>query len=298
MRKTKRFTPNLIEKYHKLGRGTGTFEEYVPFHRVGRSDPSSIGISHLTNWNNRQRELLSEGENDSLLFALMLPNLIDIREQIPLSYESSFHELKDYTTHTSNEYFPGTEQICNELGIKHPRINGNERSIPWTMTTDILLTLIHPNNKHYLLAISRKPQYFNLEGRKKKLLEIEKLYWEKRGVKWLLITPQIYEHSVALTLRRSYQCVINSKLDIDELLKYKQILIELSGNPLFLVLNTLKDSLGDMNLAQRVFWQNVWSGNVPMDLRRGWRPHDPYEIISSQEFWKLNPILSGRSAWN
>lgn len=93
MRKTKRFTPKLIEKYHKLGRGTGTFEEYIPFHRVGRSDPSSIGISHLTNWNNRQRELLSEGENDSLLFALMLPNLIDIREQIPLSYESSFHEL-------------------------------------------------------------------------------------------------------------------------------------------------------------------------------------------------------------
>jgi hypothetical protein len=298
MRKTKRFTPNLIERYLSLGRGKGTFEEYIPFHRVGRSDPSSLGISHLTNWNNRQRELLSEGEHDSLLFALMLPNLVDVREQMPLSYESSSHELGDYDINTTIECFPGTQQICVELGIKHPRVNGNDRSIPWRMTTDMLLTLKHPNNRNYLLAISCKPLHFNLEGRKRKLLEIEKVYWEKRGVKWLLITPDVYEHSVALTLRRSYQCVIDSEIDKNTLSKYSKTIIQQSGKPLHLILNWLADKVGDMTLAQRIFWQNVWSGHVPIDLRRGWRPHDLVEIISPEDFRGLNPILSGRSAWN
>lgn len=298
MRKTKKFTPNLIEKYHQIGRGKGTFEEYIPFHRVGRSDPSSIGLSHLKNWNDRKIELLSGGENNSLLFAFMLPNLIDIREQIPLSYEDSFHELKDYDINTSNQYFSGTKQVCEELGVKHPKINGNGRSIPWTMTTDILLTLKYPNNKFYLLAISLKPKYFKLEGRKKKIQEIEKIYWEQRGVKWLLITPETYHPNVALTLRMTYQWVVNSRIEKNELLKYSDILIEESGRPLYLALNKLKAKLGDMNLAQCMFWQNVWSGNVPIDLRRGWRPHDNYQIISPHEFKLLNPIISGRSAWN
>lgn len=298
MRKTKKFTPDLIEKYHQLGRGTGTFGDYIPFHRVGRSDPSSKGVSHLTYWGNRYQELLSDGENDSLLFSLMLPNLIDIREQIPLSYESSFHELRDYSIHATNEYFPGSKDICNELGVKHPTANGNGRSIPWTMTTDILLTLSYPNGKLYMLAISKKPGYLNLDDRMKERLEIEKSYWESRGIKWLLITPEIYELSVALNLRRTYQYVVNSKLETSELVKHKELITELSGHPLYFVLHKLEDLLGDISHAQRVFWQNVWSGNVPIDLRRGWRPHDPLEIISTQEFWKFNPILSGRSAWN
>lgn len=297
MRKTKKFTPNLIEKYHKLGRGKGTFSEYIPFHRVSRSDPSSIGLSHLKNWSDRKLELLSNCENDALLFAHMLPNLIDIREQIPLSYEGGLHEVKDYDIYTSNQNFLGTKQICEELGIKHPKVNGKGRSIPWTMTTDLLLTLKSPDNKPYLLAISIKPKNFILEGRSKRILEIEKTYWENRGVEWLLITPETYHPNVALTLRMTYHWAMHSKINENELRRYADILIEGSERPLYLTLNKLKEKLGDMSLTQCIFWQNVWTGNVPIDLNRGWRPHDIYQIISPHEFQQLNPILCRRSTW-
>ena len=68
MRKTKRFTPELFKKFIESGRGVGTYERYIPFHRVSRRDPSSKGRSHLKLWKNRYRELLSDGELTALHF--------------------------------------------------------------------------------------------------------------------------------------------------------------------------------------------------------------------------------------
>jgi hypothetical protein len=53
-----------------------------------------------------------------------------------------------------------------------------------------------------------------------------------------------------------------------------------------------------MEAAQRALWQAVWTGALPVDLRRGWRPHVPFRVISHAAFWDLNPIAARRSAWN
>ncbi len=95
MRKTKRFTPDLFDRYKELGRGTGTFEHYMPFHRVGRSDPSSRGRSHLERWRGRAHELLSDGELVTFLFATMLPNIVDIHKDASIAFERFYESLKD-----------------------------------------------------------------------------------------------------------------------------------------------------------------------------------------------------------
>lgn len=297
MRKTKRFTPDLFDRYEGLGRGTGTFEHYIPFHRVGRSDPSSRGRSHLQRWRGRVHELLSDGELVSFLFATMLPNIIDIREQFPLKFQYNQHELLDYEIYGSEDLFEGTEQISKSLKIKHPKVNGNGKSANWPMTTDLLLTLKNDDGQLYLLALSCKPKNLVLKERNKQLLQIERDYWKVRGVDWLLITPELYDYNVSLTLRNAAPWSLGESVEKLLLVQASHQIQQLAGTPLSAVLHGLSEALNNMDLAQRVFWQSVTSGLLTLDLRRGWRPHIPIEILSKSVFSRLNPILSRRTQW-
>ena len=108
MRTEKRFTPTVLERFSKEGRGTGTYADYTPWHRVSRGDPSSIGRSHLIVWRDRQRELLSDQEWSGLNFAGLVPNLVDLTEQFPLSQDSSSHELSRWHVGFETNQFPGT----------------------------------------------------------------------------------------------------------------------------------------------------------------------------------------------
>ena len=203
MRTTKRFTPNLLDRFRALGRGTGTYDDYIPWHRLSRGDPASQGRSHLPMWRGRQRELLSDQELGGFHFTIMLPTLVDVREQFPLSLESNRHELADYDVRARAGYFPGTKEIAESLATKHPRVNGNGRSAPWVMTTDLLLCLRRPDRQLELLAIAIKSDKDANRKRSKELLLLEKAYWQARGVTWLLITPSLYDKREVLTLRRT-----------------------------------------------------------------------------------------------
>ncbi len=196
MRTTKRFTPRVLARFAREGRGTGQYESYIPWHRVSRGDPSSRGRSHLQMWNGRQRELLSDGEWGDTFFATMLPNLKDIREQFPLSADSARHELADYVADAQFGEYPGTIAIAEQMGISHPEISGDGESALWTPTTDLLLLLISPDGSVELLAVDIKPST-TLTKSMRRSLALEKAYWDARQVPWLLITPEQFDRRVA-----------------------------------------------------------------------------------------------------
>ncbi|ABR91811.1 Tn7-like transposition protein A [Janthinobacterium sp. Marseille] len=297
MRTQKRFTPNLLDRYTSVGRGHGVYETYIPWHRVGRSDPASEGRSHLQLWEGRQRELLSDKEWVGLLFSTMLPSVVDIREQIPLSHGNSTSELFAYLFNPLASESPGTLQLAKQLGIKHPKVHGNGRSADWVMTTDLLLTLKLVTGEIELLAVAIKINKEIDNNRTRELLAIERQYWLERGIPWLLITPSMYDELVADTLRRCMPWVLGIPADpvvIDFVIANQK---EWSGRSLTYVLERLSNVFNDIDLAQRAFWQAVCSGRLPVDLRRGWRPHEPITLLSDTAFWNLNPIASRRSAW-
>lgn len=297
MRTQKRFTPALLERFTRLGRGTGTYQDYLPWHRVGRSDPSSIGRSHLMLWRNRQRELLSDGEWDGLHFATLLPNILDLREQLKLSLEDGPHELADYDLRYSGRLLPGTLSIASQLGFKHPRVTGDGCSDNWVMTTDQLLLLTLPDGQLELLALSYKPKGLSLTKRDRQKLAIEHAYWEARSVNWLLITPELFEKSVGLTLRRVAPWGLGDEVDLSAICAAIFVVEQTLGHTFTYTLDTLADHLGDSELAQRAIWQAVWVGALPMDLRRGWRPHLPVDLLSQDSFIALNPVASRRTSW-
>jgi hypothetical protein len=297
VRTTKRFTPQLLERFRRQGRGQGTFDDYVPWHRVSRGDPASRGRSHLQQWNGRQRELLSDHEWVILLFSSMLTNLVDIREQFPLIQESSLHELSAYQHNGGHQLFPGTQEIARNLGIKHPMTTGDGRSDTWTPSTDLLLTLKRADGTLELVAIAVKDSKELSNKRKKELLLLEREYWVVRGITWLVITSEQYDHHVALMLRMVMPWALGTAVSDTDLNTCAKAAREYQGRSLTQLLNKLEASFGDIDHAQRGFWQGVWSADIPMDLRRGWRPHQPVVLLDPETFLSLNPIAMRRSAW-
>ncbi|MDO8653477.1 MAG: TnsA endonuclease N-terminal domain-containing protein [Undibacterium sp.] len=297
MRTEKRFTPDLLARFERLERGQGTHEKYIPWHRVGRGDPASIGRSHLHEWRGRHCELLSDKELIYYFFTTMLKNIYDVREQFPLTLERSEHELSKYRIGEFSSDFPGTVEIAGMLNFKHPKCHGNKKSVNWRMTTDFLLTFVSSNGEVILLALAVKLDGEVDKKRTRQLLAIERQYWIERNVEWLLLTPVLYHPLVADLLSCTRYWGLSSKVE-DESIKFAvSHSMSWEGRSLTFALNDLTEKFGDLDYAQRIFWQAVWSGRLRLELRRGWRPHEPLRFLSEEAFGNLNPVAARRSAW-
>ncbi|PKO27599.1 MAG: transposase [Betaproteobacteria bacterium HGW-Betaproteobacteria-5] len=297
MRTTKRFTPAVLERFSRNGRGIGTNDDYVPWHCVSRSDPASRGRSHLQQLFERQYNLLSDQEWVGLFFASMLPNLHDIREQFPLELAAGRHELSAYRIDAPTGLFPGTVELAPGLGIKkYPSVAEQGVRVPWRLTTDLLLTLSGRNGQLEFLAVSIKPN-LAITKRQKQLLGLEKAYWNARSVEWLLVTSAEYEESVGLTLRQSMPHVVGPTSPQSHLAVAADVAHRHCGRSLTFLLNEMVPHVGGMNNAQRAFWQAAWAGMFPLDFRRDWRPHQPVVLLNEGDFVSQNPIASRRSAW-
>lgn len=133
--------------------------------RIG--DFSSRGVSAAIPGIKAKRihHLLSGIETRAFLVAEFNKDVTDIREQFPLLPLNH------------------VEALAKQSDITYPYVNGE----PFTLTTDLLLT-VNRNNKVSYLAIAVKP---SSEVRKKAVLdklELERLWWNSLGVDWYLCT--------------------------------------------------------------------------------------------------------------
>jgi len=301
MRTTKRFSPAVLDRFIREGRGTGKRQEYVPWHKVSRGDPSSSGRSHWHLLDGRFSHLLSDVERTCLHFISMMGGLEDCREQYPLSLDDSTHALVDYGVGNPLKLYPGTRAIAKELGYRHPQTHGSGASCEWVQTTDFLVVLNEVCNPQTpsaksLLAISVKPKTV-LPKRTLQLLSIERSYWLTRGVDWILFTPDLYVPEVKKTLERISPWTTKPvSHDAQQLaaavarkfcnLAYRDLLTKLEAQ------------FGSSNESMHALWQSVWNGLLPLDLKQPWHPTRPLKLLNQNEFNELNPVACRRSSWN
>jgi hypothetical protein len=300
MRRGQRFTPALLEKWHDKGRGTGAGSEYQPWHQVTRPDPGSRGRSHLINWRfGRLHHFLSDQEMVAFCFATMLPNLVDLREQYPLALAAGAPEIAAYQFTSGGLDTPGTQQIATELGYRYPVVRKNGVVAPWVMTTDLLLTLQNPAGGCELLAISVKHDSELGNARTLELLRIEREYWRRQDVFWLLLSPSLYHSAVANSVRFGMPWAVDEMHIPDEILNaLGECCTPFHGLTFNAVLDYVAETLPIAKSdCQYALWQAIWSGRVPLDLSRSMRPHEPIALLPSSDFWKQNPIASRRTAW-
>lgn len=296
MRTTKRFTPSVIRRFRREGRGEGTFDRFESWHQVTRGDPSSRGRSHITFVEKRGRDTLSDFEWVLLFFAIQ-SGAIDIRTQFPLQLESSAHEMCAYRAGWSNDLFPGVLELAAILNLRVHKVRSEQDSEDWVPSTDLLLTFVLPQGDHSLLAISGKYASDLANQRKKALLNLERTYWLRRDVDWLLITDAQFSLRVALTLRSTFGWAIDTPVSKEERELTASIALGLVGRSRTHILHRIADMVGDLALAQRMFWQAVWFGPLHIDLNASWHPYLPVQFVSKEVFNTFNPITSRRTAW-
>lgn len=167
-----------IDRMLKQGRGRGTHDQYKPWLTV-RDVPSLGKSSRDKGWKTgRLHHFLSTLE---LLYYLTLEwsrMVTDIREQYPLL------PIDD------------TIAIAESLGVKHPAHPKTKRLV--VMTTDFYISL---RNEEGSFEHARTVKYAkDLDDRRTiEKLEIERRFWEARGIDWGIVT----EHEIPMALAKN-----------------------------------------------------------------------------------------------
>lgn len=176
------FSPSRYKDPHSLkakidsmiaaGVGQGTMESYEPWLKIG-SFPSR-GASYVTPSTKcaRSHHFFSKGEYHFYLLQEFATDVVEIREQFPLSN------------------YGRTFQIAVEKGYR-PSLY-RETTVPRVYTTDFMLTKVNAAGERYLSAVSIKSRkdYAKLAQTKRGLKRamdlavIESAYWRELGVEW------------------------------------------------------------------------------------------------------------------
>ena len=166
--KARRPTPKIIEGWIRAGFGQGQGAAYKPFMFV--RDIASPGLSNTIKSpvTGRIHHYITREEYEVHLLAEYCPSIINIRERFALLP------------------WDETQAIASKLGIRHPRYPGT--GTPTVITTDLLLTKKHSDGIE-LIAVSAALTKHLTPQTMEKLL-IERLYWNRRGVFWLLATEK------------------------------------------------------------------------------------------------------------
>lgn len=166
-RKTQ-LTEKKIAEMEKEGRGQGTESSYKPWIYI-QDFPSSGLATRGKGWKtNRIHQFLSKLERDYFYVLEWNQSVVDIREQYPLTHEDTLF-------------------IADNKGIKHP--TDPKSQIPIVMTTDFLITISHSGGTRHI-ARTIKPSKELENARTIEKFEIERSYWEDRGIDWGIITEK------------------------------------------------------------------------------------------------------------
>ncbi|WP_394903232.1 TnsA endonuclease N-terminal domain-containing protein [Clostridium butyricum] len=175
-----------VAKMIKEGIGTGNGDKYKPWIKI--QDVPSLGRSSRIRGikTGRQHELLSDMERNYFFFLEYSDTVQDIREQFPLL------PIEE------------TLLIAKELGVEHPKHPQTGEYI--VMTTDFLVS-INYNNEFYEVARTIKSKEDLINKRISEKFEIERQYWEKKGINWGIVTDEEIDKVIAnnISLVHSYK---------------------------------------------------------------------------------------------
>ena len=134
----------------------------------------------------RNHTYLSDHEFKVHLLAEYGSATLDIREQIALlPWEE-------------------TQSIAAKVGIRHPTFPGT--NTPTVLTTDLLLALERPDGVE-LVAVSAKLKQ-DLTARNLEKLLLERLYWNRRGIRWILVTEDNI-HAIRASNLKFFETALN-----------------------------------------------------------------------------------------
>jgi hypothetical protein len=210
-RRKRKMTPQRNAKWLAEGRGQGRKEKYESWLRT--QDLSSKGNSHRPTGQivKRLYNLFSDKEMNYFACLEQIQSLLDVelfedvREQFPLLPQEE------------------TIEIAELLKIPHPSVDGELI----VMTTDFVITL-RKGFDSIDIARTLKLSEDLLNPRTIEKLEIERIYWARRGIDWGIVTPKDIPDAFlknALEFRKHFS-LDNHPIDFEDIVIITEFLTE------------------------------------------------------------------------
>ena len=184
------------------GRGTGTGADYKPW-ICAREFNSQGTCNNIRDWKHgRSIELLSVAETDVYRILRFDDETDDIREQFP---------LLDIDIVT---------KIADHLNVRLPFSTKERVFLP--LTTDLLVTKTDKSLEAYSVKYDREALIVNeqdsdmqkkLKQRQRDLLNVQKMYWNSRGVPWYEVYVTDAMRIYSDNIMRSVYCYDYSYLE-------------------------------------------------------------------------------------
>lgn len=173
---------NSIQKLRAEGRGLGHGKEYKP--AIFAVSVKSRG--NKTRWmgqiTEREHQVLSDPEYYVGNILDFSPSVKDIREQYPL------WPIEE------------TLEIAQLLGVEHPNKRRKGQAAKYIlMTTDFVID--KETDKGVVVVARTVKLHGDLDDKRVlEKLEIERIYWERRGIDWGIITDLDYNETMATNI--------------------------------------------------------------------------------------------------
>lgn len=193
MTKNYSWTKAKYKRFLKEKRGQGTGKDYKPWYTI-RDVPSEGRSSMTLGWKTgRTHHLLSLGEKHYLYFLDWADDVVDIWEQYPLL------DTEDAMA------------IATEAGISYPISNIDQT--PHVLTTDFLITKNIDGQVINIARTVKKAEELD-DPRVIEKLEIERRYWQKRGIDWGIVTEDDFPQVFLANLYKLRGCYVLDELGI------------------------------------------------------------------------------------
>lgn len=173
------FDEGKIQRYIKDGRGQGEVMDYKPWINI-HDFPSNGNVSRCKGLKTgRVQHFMSDNETRYFYLLEWSDKVIDIREQYPLLDRDD------------------AMKIAKNKSIRYPV--DIEARVPLILTTDFMIT-VNDNGRKYDIARTIKLSADLDKPRVLEKYEIERCYWEKRGIDWGIVTEREINKELALNI--------------------------------------------------------------------------------------------------
>ena len=254
---------NKIIKYNADVEQSG----YRPWNTIRQSGTFGQGQEMWSRLSDRTHHLYSRGERSNFVVVESLPNVIDLREQYPLPIDE-------------------TLSLARELNIRHPgayaeRHEHDGITPAKTMTSDLVATFELPSGEHvykvYSFKYSKALDYArnpHSASRTWKKLELERVFWQRQGIKWALVTEQCFNKTYIYNLEYLRNCFQYPDL-LDVSTDFELLFIQTfrgcyKSKPLLTLRQLLEIVAADLNIplyqAHALFQKVVYFRKLKIDL--------------------------------
>ena len=198
---------NKLQRFLKEGRGTGEGKEYKPFLTI-QDMPSQGRVSRLfCHKTYRIHHLFSDIETRMFYIFMWEDAVTDIREFYPLLNMA--------------------DVIKDKRGIDFSKFADKETGTPYVFTTTFLITCKNHENKDFYIA--RSVKYSDALEKKYIIekLEVERRYWESKGVDWGIITQKDIPVIKAKNIEWVYSSLVDDEIENNTKCELSHVLLQI-----------------------------------------------------------------------